>query len=693
MSGHIEHWDRRYRVRHPAASGRLDALAGAVLAASGEAVGDALADPDEVVLVRGLDVRLVLTPAYDSDAELARAWGRAMATGVLRALADKESPDVARFADPADHAASFLIAAVEGRGTDHWSFERFAPARRTTVSDTVASVLLADPDSIPAVLRRLHRSGSLPRVVAVLGPLAGRIWREAVAGGTELPDADRPLFAAALAFVERLGSRQYSAAAAAARFAEFATGPHPATDWRDRTHLAEAVAVAARFLIARDPISPPPTPSAVGTAADALDWLDVDWLARRTAAIFETPVAAACASITRPPLSGRRGEWIEALRRLIPRIADRFDRGDLKSPSNLLQAFAALMAERPEWADDPTVPGFIEVFFAAAEESIRSRPSASAAVHAVEAMGPPAVELVRAIVGRSEPRATVASADGFRTEAAGVFLLLRTLRDLRLLALARRSGFPSADDNGQRRFAAALATRLSGLTIDSEPDPGLLAFAGLSVPFDVAEFRAAWESTPADSCERFQHGLARILVGQRFLDAEQALTRAVVPVPSGWAAFTGCDSEQLWPFAAPVDSPDADPGDELWRAGWESFTGCTSVVRPLGEPIVLASAAEALAGASFGNPHAEATLAASAICVVRAWARWLRGLNRTSVPYLLGQFLRRPGRISSDGRGLLVALEPRPLDVALQMAGYLEPIDALPGSDAPTVRFRIGGDI
>ena len=207
MTGRIEHWERKYRVRHAAVVGRLDALTGPVLAAYEEAVRAALPDPDEVVLVRDLHVRLVLTSSNDAEAELARAWGRAMATAVLRALAEPDSHGIARFPDRAAHLAAFVAAAAHGQPTDHWTFARFAAARRSTARDTIAAALLAHPVLAPAAIRRLHLSGHLPRVVGVLGPFARRVWSETLAGTSPLSAAERPLFAAAIALVARLGGR------------------------------------------------------------------------------------------------------------------------------------------------------------------------------------------------------------------------------------------------------------------------------------------------------------------------------------------------------------------------------------------------------------------------------------------------------------------------------------------------------
>ena len=701
MTGRIEHWERKYRVRHAAAVGRLDALTGPVLAAYEDAVRGALADPDEVVLVRDLHVRLVLTSTGDADAERARAWGRAMATAVLRALARPDAGGVARFPDRAAHLAAFLAAAAHGRATDDWTFARFAACRRPTARETLAAALLAHPALAPAAIRRLRLSGDLPRVVGVLGPLAARVWAETVAGPSPLPAEERPLFAAALALVERLGGA-VPRAAAEAWFAEFAAGPRPATDWQDRTHLAEAVAVAVRFVLARSPVAPAPTAAAVAAAVAALDWLDTEWLARRVVAQFAaTPPTAPRIAVGRPAPSPRHRDWVAAFHAALPRLAADLDRSDLRSPANALLAFAALTADRPEWLTDLAVPGFVEAVLAAAAGLAAAGGGGSSvpAVRAIEAMGPRAVELARAVAGRTDPArrgggSRILGPDGIATAAAGAFLLLRAVQDLRLTALAHRAGYPAAGALGAGWLVAALAGRWAGLPLGPDPDPGLLALAGLDAPFDRAAFQAAWADDGGGRRARgFQVALGRTLLGHRLLGDPTRLAVAVVPHPGGWAAFAGDESSQVWPFAAPVDSPDA-PLDEwlaTWRTEWEAVVGGPVEVARVAAPAALAAAVEALAGESVGDPPADVVLAAAAQSALRAWARWLPRLERASTPYLLGQFIRRPGRIFRAGDGWLVELDPRPLDVALHVSGYLDPIEPLPGTAGPVVQFRIGG--
>ena len=80
----------------------------------------------------------------------------------------------------------------------------------------------------------------------------------------------------------------------------------------------------------------------------------------------------------------------------------------------------------------------------------------------------------------------------------------------------------------------------------------------------------------------------------------------------------------------------------------------------------------------------------TAVSVLRAWARWLPRLSGSSVPYLLENFIHRSGTLTVDAKRVLVEMDPKPLDVVIEMAGYtsdLERVDWLGGRNL-IVRIR-----
>lgn len=687
MTGRIGHWRRLYRVRGtPAGAARLDRLAaGPVLDAYAAALDRVQGDGDEVVLVRQVLARIV-APAGD-DADLARRWGEGMAAAVLRAVTTRAGDDdaVVRFPDRAAHRAAFAAAVAAGRPADDWYYARFAPLHRPTPAETVRAALLADVATVPAVLRRLAEAGHLPRVLRVLGPdAAAQVWA-AVAGLVAAPpDADRPLFAAALGLLDRLGMQPVPAARAEEWFAGFAAGRPPA-DWRDRGALADAVAAAVRFVVPRVVVTVP-SPADLDRAVAPLDWVDTGRLrAELDEAVARPSVRPAVRSRpVRPGPTARQNGWLAAVRAVLPRVLPHLDRADLRSPANAALVYAAVLVDHPTWADDPALPGFVDQLLAAAARAAEPGEADPAggppAFPASEQLGGVGTAVVRELAGPRRPPARgpePAAPVGIETAAAGVFLLLRAARDLRLGAVAARAGFPAA---GPRWLLAAVAAKWAGLSPDADPAPAL--FAGLD---DPAGFRATWAGTDPEAAGRFQAGLARMLLGHRLLnDAEPLHVGSVDDLPPGRMLIGGNEAGTIWPYAAPVG-----PGDEAgvvarWAVGWPAAVGPSPAT-----PAAVA-AVDLFGRVPVGDPLADATLTAAAQAGVRAWARWLKQFHAAGSGYLLGQFVRRPGRVYRDGPGLLVELDPRPVDVVLQLSGYFDPIDPVPGSGDPAVRFRLG---
>jgi hypothetical protein len=82
-------------------------------------------------------------------------------------------------------------------------------------------------------------------------------------------------------------------------------------------------------------------------------------------------------------------------------------------------------------------------------------------------------------------------------------------------------------------------------------------------------------------------------------------------------------------------------------------------------------------------------LAAIALHLLRLWAHWLPGFAQSSATFLLNQVIRRGGVLRVDSREIAVSLRPAALDVVLQMAGYIQPIPAIPWLGDRRVTFSI----
>lgn len=99
--------------------------------------------------------------------------------------------------------------------------------------------------------------------------------------------------------------------------------------------------------------------------------------------------------------------------------------------------------------------------------------------------------------------------------------------------------------------------------------------------------------------------------------------------------------------------------------------------------------ADVLRDGRLDLPSVDAVVGMTALALLRRWAQWLRGFSSSSTPYLLDQFIRRPGRAERRADDLLVILEPRPLDVVLRLAGYLDPLDLTPLWGSGRLRLEV----
>jgi hypothetical protein len=112
--------------QHPAPEDlrwRLDAVMGNRLASvCGQLLAQALhADDPSIWLIRRLDVDLALDAGAVDDELLARAWGRRMATAIVRAIARGADGDtVLHFPDRAAYLAQFVGDLAEGRAWGKW---------------------------------------------------------------------------------------------------------------------------------------------------------------------------------------------------------------------------------------------------------------------------------------------------------------------------------------------------------------------------------------------------------------------------------------------------------------------------------------------------------------------------------------------------------------------------------------------
>lgn len=355
------------------------------------------------------------------------------------------------------------------------------------------------------------------------------------------------------------------------------------------------------------------------------------------------------------------------------------------------------------------------------------RPTAPFATHPQEpakANQAPAADPLAALVKAFPHLSAVTSID---TANAGVALIVRTLLDTRLVSLANDLGYPSGEDEAATSLLLALYLRWAGpaATLDGRIDPGLLCLAGdspsaASLP-SLDALRERLAATRAGRHAALQAAWTRSLMGQRLLSPSILRLYHLADADSRRLIVAGDASAVVWPLGRALDAGES-VADLLaeWRAVWVTATGRPpdrilvddSLAAELrGETgIELASAADveerdlhlagrqqllaahaSLEAGRLGLPDLDLTVGLLAASLLRLWARWLHRFSDSTIPYLLHNFLHRPGRIDIDTDTLDVVMNPGPFDTIIEMAGYLAPTDRVAWLDQRRIRFYLRG--
>lgn len=221
-----------------------------------------------------------------------------------------------------------------------------------------------------------------------------------------------------------------------------------------------------------------------------------------------------------------------------------------------------------------------------------------------------------------------------------------------------------------------------------------------AAPAAIEALLQALAPAAAADCNAVTRALGSVLVPREGIVISSAyagiflLSRAILEarLPQLAAAFGLPVEGVLRALAIEWSTDPLDPGIVFW-------TGCEEEPEPLDaarcellrtEIVRLMRDRAAFARSLAPDEQdARAPLASIASHLLRLWAHWLPGVAQSTAPWLLRQLILRRGVLRIDVRGIAVSLAPAPLDVVLEMAGYLAPIASLPWRADRGVTFAI----
>lgn len=594
-------------------------------------------DDDSVIVIRELKTSVRLDQGDIAlDSHVVDRVSRSLSDAALALVHDDASAaSVMRFADQAEFVGSFIVSLIDGSAWSRWYFGAFAQHRRSDDTQTLRAVLEDCGPDAPTVFGWLSRHGHLPPVLALISPAESR---RLLCGRPQPPrarsrsDGTQALVDAARLLLAALEPDLAASSDVDAHIARVLDRLPIAADWSDARSLSvrtlELVRRTQREAHGRAivPVAPERAADVRALLNGRLDWLDTPWLAEQL--LDAGPPGATWAEAAPRHAHVDEATTVEA---------DPAARRHLLTPrqDQLLDQIARALRA-----------GTLRLAGASDEDELVVRLIAGAASGAADGASPD-----RSIVAVIECVARACLAVERRALGAGVDDLLQTASSSSSNDItALRGAGPSAvqllraviaarrprDDAGEASAMAGiylLARAVSDLRLPSLADrygvplsPLLAALAtqwmGQTLPRDEA--LRSWCANGDDDISSLDHcgnaldalndGLLERLIDQHVLPA--ATARSVI---------------------------DAD------AASLDHRLACADA--------------------------AQRGVRMCASLLMRAWARWLPGLSGASPTFLLERGVRRSGWVRIAPDHVFVQLEPAPLDVVLQMAGYLAPVD------------------
>jgi hypothetical protein len=597
----------------------------------------------EVVVIREVRAQATIRLAdWSLDRTLLDAMGRASIDAIGEALAAPPDDDrIVRFADQAEFIGSFIVDLLARSAWERWYFGAFHRYRQSDDAATIGAILDDNRAHAVGVFGWLARRGHLDALLARLGPDRARQLvtpRDADVSTLAARHEFAPLITAGFQILDALGWSIGDATARAALTAHYlATQPVPPT-WTDRRSLSAWVFRFVRFVVAS-------AASQIGRGAPlagdvvldllrgGLDWLDVDWLAPQLHYLATSPAGAST-----PKTRSSRRVLTATHERSLDRLADliRLRRVRLLPDDDVDAIVVRLMAA----LNDSDGAGEPDRALVAAIDRI-----ARALVAAMRS-GLNAEDVLLVIAGRSRSDMAIADVELSRRIDDVTDLGPSAELALQQLVAATMDRGPAGDPTAAGGLflltRALIDVRLHALVREAGvPFDGLKAalaawWLDLSAPFDAGA--ALWMGATSSS---------EPLTLDASADGLRSLEAALLDVLQDQRAFDALP---------PDETIDPEPG---------------AFVAP-GMPGEIRQA-----------------IARIGWMLLRAWSRWLPGVGQSQRPFLVRNCLRRGARLRVTTTAIAVELDPAPLDIVLEMAGYLRPIERVSWLDDRTITFSV----
>lgn len=551
MQTRIGHLHITYRVPQssPSASMLIPTLervtSDRIAAVCDQAFAEVFADDPAVRVIRKVSTRVaILSRRATLESRIAEQWGHRLCAAVVESIVEENSENVVSFENQAEFVTSFLTELTTGDAWSRWYFGAFGLYRKRPAGEAILAVLDDNREWLWEILRRLRQSRVLDTVLALLG-LAGqkKLWKEIIrsAPQPESAEAFQVFVNSALSVLDALELWSTERPSADSILESYLrTGP-ATPQWTNTRSLSDALADVIQFVVSQHWLS-----SAASLSADQMirleqtlgrnfDWLDIPHLTRRLLSMFQASSVHSLEKqfVLRPRSAAAPQKLaLELLARLVREGKCRLPR-DSDLHANLLRLLVILSEENDSAsvaAIAPVLESIVSVWLALRSTrdfreilSLLRRGSTQqfdeAATPAVSeetrrhleviaTSGKPAIALVEELLKQSQSTASDEGAVLVRSECAGLFLLVRTLQDVRVKSVLNECEFQSLES-----LLTGLAICLGGNSAwrSGALDEGAALWAGIDAK-DVTNKLNLLETLDH---ERFETAFEELLSAQR----------------------------------------------------------------------------------------------------------------------------------------------------------------------------------
>jgi hypothetical protein len=504
-------------------------------------------DDPSVFVVRKARARVaILAPQTVLESRLAEQWGARLCASVVRVVASASNDDsVVRFENQAAFVSNFLSDLVAGTAWEHWYHGAFHGCRRLPDNETIFSVLIENADCLAEILHRLAKANALDAVLRALGEEGQRrLWMRTARFSSDSLSADafRIFVHSAFALADALSLWTALRPAEQDYLDDYLAKQPASPQWTDPASLASAVTCVFRELLRDGWLSAscafrPDTLAKLDAAlASSYDWLDKTYLKNSFATLFSPSSPQKLAPSTLRPFLPTPAQ-LRLLGSLLSSIRSGSCPLDLCSSSphaQLLRILASLGAAESSASPAATamLESIVEAWLAlrgaddrdsqllnlrrgqlefclarlSPPEKSRLRPH----LESVAEMGDAAIAVVEALLAQDHSVSQRRPLEIIPTACAGLFLLVRTVQDLRLFALLKESGFDSLEP-----LLVALAVRICGKATlpEGKFDSGAALWSGIP----PEEYSARVKHLESLDIQCFRSNLAELVAAQRLV--------------------------------------------------------------------------------------------------------------------------------------------------------------------------------